>query len=189
MGKSKRKRNKEGKIKEKEKESPKNKDVKDYKVKYIGESSRSAYERGKEHFNAFRDIDEQSHILKHFLLVHEGMEMKDLKFGIRITGNYRTAIERQISEAVKIEREIKKGKKILTSKSEFNRCEIPRLNASSKKDALNDLKEEHEETKRLKIKMRQIRKRKKDKRIEDEMKNPSIERVCIEILNDDNRQW
>ena len=37
--------------------------------------------------------------------------------------------------------------------------------------------------------MRQIRKRKKVKRIEDEMKNPSIERVCIEILNEDNRQW
>merc|ERR1711915_286117 len=96
MGKSKRKRNKEGKIKEKEKESPKNKDVKDYKVKYIGESSRSAYERGKEHFNAFRDIDEQSHILKHFLLVHEGIELKDLKFGMRITGNYCTAIETDV---------------------------------------------------------------------------------------------
>ena len=32
-------------------------------------------------------------------------------------------------------------------------------------------------------------KRKKDERIEEEMSNPSLRRVCLEILNEDNRAW
>ena len=168
-------------------DAPKEDKKKDYIIKYVGETSRSGYERGKEHFNAFRDLNEQSHMLKHFLLAHEGMQMKDVKFGMRITGTYRSAIERQIAEAVKIEREVLQGKKLMNSKSEFNRCELPRLNAGTRKEALETLRAEDDETKMLNRKLRMIRKRKKDKKIEDEMKNPTLERVCQEILNEDNR--
>ena len=59
-------------------------------------------------------------MLKHYFLNHEDIKMDDLEFGIRVTGTYRSAIERQIGEAVKIEREVRKGKSLLNSKSEFN---------------------------------------------------------------------
>ena len=37
--------------------------------------------------------------------------------------------------------------------------------------------------------MKQIKKRKKDKLIEREMKNPDLKRVCLEVLNQDNTEW
>ena len=40
---------------------------------YIGESGRSLYERGKEHWKAFREAREDSHILKHHLVHHGGV--------------------------------------------------------------------------------------------------------------------
>ena len=167
----------------------KTKGKQDYKIKYIGETSRSVYERAKEHWNAFRDLSIQSHMLKHYFLEHEDIEMADMEFGIRVTGTYTSAIERQIAEAVKIEKEVKKGKKLLNSKSEFNRCELPRLKIGTRKQTLQELQEDDDETRKWKDKLRKLKKRKKDERIEEEMSNPSLRRVCLEILNEDNRAW
>ena len=161
----------------------------EFKIKYIGETSRSAYERSKEHWNAFKDLSFQSHMLKHYFLDHEDIEMDDLEFGIRVTGTYRSAIERQIGEAVKIEREVRKGKNLLNSKSEFNRCELPRLTVGTRKETLMDLQEDDKETRTWKEKVRKLKKRKKDDKIEKEMRNPSLHRVCLEILNQDDREW
>ena len=47
----------------------------EFKSKYIGESSCSAYERGKEHAAALRDLSEQSHMLKHTILSHGGVHL------------------------------------------------------------------------------------------------------------------
>ena len=40
-----------------------------------------------------------------------------------------------------------------------------------------------------KEKVRKLKKRKKDDKIEKEMRNPSLHRVCLEILNQDDREW
>ena len=40
------------------------------KSMYIGESSCSVYKRGKEHLNAYKDLNEQSYMLKHAILAH-----------------------------------------------------------------------------------------------------------------------
>ena len=69
---------------------------KDFKFKYIGRLSRSGYERGKEHWNAFKDNSHQSHILKHYILEHEDMAKEDLEIGMRVTATYRRALERQL---------------------------------------------------------------------------------------------
>ena len=115
--------------------------------------------------------------------------MGDMEFGIRVTDTYKSAIERQIAEAVKIEREVKKGKNMLNSKSEFNRCELPRLKIGTRKQTLQELQEDDDETRKWKDKLRKLKKRKKDKKIEEEMNNPSLRRVCLEILNEDDRAW
>ena len=36
-----------------------------YKIKYVGESARSEYDRGKEHAESFKNLHETSHLLKH----------------------------------------------------------------------------------------------------------------------------
>ena len=90
---------------------------------YIGETSRSLYERGKEHWRDFRTGQEDSHIRKHHLIHHGGVG--EPSFHLRPIMFPGTALKRQIAEAVMIGRwgeEI-----ILNSKSEFNRCKIGRL--------------------------------------------------------------
>ena len=62
-------------------------------------------------------------MLKHQWLEHGG-EQAD--FVMRVVGSKRTALIRQISEAVRIRRRGEEGR-ILNSRSEFNRSHIPRL--------------------------------------------------------------
>ena len=92
-------------------------------VLYVGETSRSIQERCKEHWASYTGEKEESHMLKHQWLEHGG-EQAD--FVMRVVGSKRTALVRQISEAVRIRRRGEEGR-ILNSRSEFNRSHIPRL--------------------------------------------------------------
>ena len=72
--------------------------------RYIGESSRSAYERGYEHLDKLVSLNSQSHMLRHMVAVHEGEEFENIKWGMFILKYLRTAFERQIEEAVSIQK-------------------------------------------------------------------------------------
>ena len=89
---------------------------------YIGESSRSANERGGEHQDDFEKQKEDSHQFKHTENDHQGPDPP--KFEFRVIGTFQSAMTRQIAEAVRIRRE---GEAILNSKGVFNRCKLPRL--------------------------------------------------------------
>ena len=90
---------------------------------YIGETSRSLYERGKEHWKSFHTKAEDSHILKHQMLHHDGQQ--DANFHLRPIKFLTTALRRQLSEAVRIQR---LGEDVvLNSRGEYNRCCIGRL--------------------------------------------------------------
>ena len=96
---------------------------------YVGESSRSLYERGKEHWRSYRAGLEDSHIRKHHILHHEGRG--EPKFHLRPVMFHRSSLGRQIAEAVRIERW---GEDlILNSKAEFNRSRITRLTLGEEK--------------------------------------------------------
>ena len=84
---------------------------------YIGESSRSAFERGLEHLNQLATLNRKS---------HEGEDFSDVKWGMFIVAHKKSAFERQIEQAVMIER-ISKNTEILNSKSEWNSSALPRL--------------------------------------------------------------
>ena len=89
---------------------------------YVGETSRSLYERGKEHWRAYVNKQEDSHINKHHLIHHQGGEPQ---FPLRPVRYSKTALTRQITEAVLIQRW---GEDLLlNSKAEFNRSKISRL--------------------------------------------------------------
>ena len=69
---------------------------------YVGESSRSIKERGGEHWATYRGGGADSHLLKHQLICHGGE--KDPRFILRAVSFHRSALERQVSEAVRIRR-------------------------------------------------------------------------------------
>ena len=90
---------------------------------YIGETARSLYERGKEHWEGFKTKSENYHIFKHHQIHHDGRG--EPEFLLRPIKFFRTALSRQIAEAAKIGR---LGEEVvLNSKSEYNRCKIGRL--------------------------------------------------------------
>ena len=89
---------------------------------YVGESSRSSYERGGEHERDFQRRNEDSHILKHLEIVHPGVVEPQFQF--RVAQTFQSALARQVSEAVMIRR---KGEAVINSKGVYNRCYLPRL--------------------------------------------------------------
>ena len=107
-------------MKEVEDEEEPKKQIRSMKLyKYVGESARSAYERGLEHQKDMADMKKDSHMLKHFFSHHEGEELGSMEFGMRILRTHRSAFNRQISESVEIQNQ-KTIHYILNSKSEYN---------------------------------------------------------------------
>ena len=111
---------------------------------YIGESSRSLHERAKEHVSDRDNMKEDSHMLKHWLNDHQNL-LEPPKFKFRIIRSFQDPLTRQLAEAVRIERH---GDGILNSKSEFNRCRIPRLKIDLKELGIKEKAKEKEKKER-----------------------------------------
>ena len=108
---------------------------------YVGETARSLFERGKEHWKSFRNKQEDSHILKHHQLHHGGEGYPS--FFLRPVKYFKTSLTRQIAEAVLIQRW---GKDVvLNSKAEYNRCKISRLTLGEDGAENKELEKEKEE--------------------------------------------
>ena len=90
---------------------------------YVCESSLSMYERGKEHEADRVGELKENHQIKHWVLDHPELDAPP-KFKFKVASSFRDTLTRQLSEAVRIEL---RGEDILNSKSEFNRCKLPRL--------------------------------------------------------------
>ena len=90
---------------------------------YVGETSRSLFERAKEHWAGMKGGATKNHMIKHVTLEHDGREPK---FVLKLIRQFKSALARQVAEAVRIRRRGGEGG-ILNSKGEFNRCHIPRL--------------------------------------------------------------
>ena len=111
---------------------------------YVGENSRTIYERSKEHWRDWRSKTDSSHMWKHQMEEHEGEEPK---FYMRVVDHFKTALSRQIAEAVRIRRRGGTGS-ILNSKAEFDSCRIPRL-VVEEQDTKKQEEEEEMELKEL----------------------------------------
>ena len=73
--------------------------------KYVGETGRSAYERGYEHLDQLASLNKKSHMLRHMLDQHSESDFSEVRWGMFILRYKRTAFDRQIDEAVAIDRE------------------------------------------------------------------------------------
>ena len=109
-------------------------------ILYVGESSRSIQERAVEHWSAARKKDGTSQMFKHQTLVHGGEEPA---FVFKVVSYHRTALNRQIKEAVRIRRR-GEASSILNSKAEFNRCYIPRLVVEQEDEGAKERRKCHE---------------------------------------------
>ena len=69
---------------------------------YIGETSRSIFERSKEHWEGAEKGSEKNHMIKHQKLEHNGEP--DPHFHMKVKGFFKTALARQVAEAVQIRR-------------------------------------------------------------------------------------
>ena len=186
----------EGNVKRKREESKEENEDKgtgrkkrDFKCKYVGETGRSGYERGVEHRNMFLKMDESSHLLKHYLVHHREIPPEDLKFGMRVRNVYNTSLERQVGEAIAIDYELRGGKKMMNSKSEYNRCTLPRIVTRNPKEHLKEENEEKEEEEILKGEIRKLRLKKREELINRDMQNISMKRACLEIQNKNLIKW
>ena len=95
-------------------------------AKYLGESSRSGYERGFEHLANLATLKSNSHMLRHMIEKHSGKDFSQIKWGMFILEHTRSAFERQIKEAVIIQQK-SKGHEILNSRIEWGINSLPRL--------------------------------------------------------------
>ena len=122
------------------------------KHKYVGETGRSVYERGREHQKDREKWDKGSHMLKHIVLAHEGEKETEIKFRMRIVKTHRSAFERQIFEGIRIQSE-RLIHDILNSKTEYNRCALPRMevNVGNTKRTSRDIERSEEEQKETEI--------------------------------------
>ena len=129
--------------------------------KYVGETNRSCYERGFEHEAARRGFHKNSHMLKHIVEHHSEEDMRKIRFGMKAVRFHRSPFERNIFESVLIQNNRTKHH-LLNSKSEFNRCAIPRLGLkmgeNEFKEKRQELKDEAENERQLEERIQRLRK-------------------------------
>ena len=151
--------------------------------KYVGESGRSAYERGFEHLNLLTSLNKKSFMLRHMLHKHEDKKFEEVKWGMFILKYQRSAFERQIAEAVAIEKESKTSE-ILNSKAEWNQCQLPRLVTRIGNEETKLLEKEIEEEKKieeeLEKKVRTMRKERNKMRLTTDRNQPARKRQKME---------
>merc|ERR1712101_22904 len=96
---------------------------------YVGETSRSPYQRAREHENEIQKAKKSHPMVMHFLEKHEGTEQEIL---VRTVKETRTALERQAWEAVAIDRAARKPEQCLNLKNEWSWSQRPALTSGVK---------------------------------------------------------
>ena len=122
--------------------------------RYYGESHRSGGERQKEHASDYKNKKEDSHMKKHLDEDHPGCEPKDIKFGMTVLKQHKTAFSRMVHEEILI---FLAKDKILNSKSMYNRCQIPRLSVMVGEDERKPPPEAEYDTSELERELKKLR--------------------------------
>ena len=93
--------------------------------KYTGQTSRSLYQRGKEHLTGFLKKDENNALYKHSVDKHDG---EYVEFEMKVVKQHFSAFSRLVHESVRIKRNYRDSSiSVLNSKSEWGSNKLPRL--------------------------------------------------------------
>ena len=96
--------------------------------KYVGETSRNAYTRGREHAREYEKKDKTSVLHKHAVQKHSNDTLPP-QFSMNVVSRHTTALDRQITEAVKIANE--PSESLINSKQEFGHNKFWRFELSA----------------------------------------------------------
>jgi hypothetical protein len=96
----------------------------DVNAQYIGETGRNGFSRKAEHDQAVNNKYMNNALAKHCAIQHNGNRAK---FSMRVTGTYRTCLERQEAEAVKIRRAQATVDILMNSRNDFHQPPIRRV--------------------------------------------------------------
>ena len=147
--------------------------------KYIGESSRSSFIRGKNYSDDARLLSTGSHMLKHYLDQHQEEDMSSMVFRMKILSFKITAYERQVHESVLIQQN--REHHLLNSRSEFNRCSLPRLTVKlgdkEMSEIANQIREEQRKEDNLEKMIKDWKSRSKKRSGETNNEQPAYKRV------------
>ena len=154
-----------------------------------GEKCPTLNERGKEHSSDFVRLVDRSHLLRHYVLKHQDIRIDELEFGMKIRSSFRTAIERQVGEAIAISREQRKGTTLLNSKAEYNRCKISRLDTRTETEKLKESSAENEIENKVKEVIKSMQKTKRNRSKESTRRTREMRDACIEIQNENIVSW
>ena len=149
---------------------------------YIGETSRSAYERGLEHLKDLEFRRTKSHYLRHAVECHPGVSPELLDFRMKILSSHKSAFERQIREAVMIE--MNNGPHLMNSKLEYSRCALPKMTIKfGNKDPKEDPKVTKEKSVIEQIKL--MYKKENKREAKPDLQSPRKKsRIEVEILEE-----
>ena len=92
-----------------------------HKGMYVGQTSRTLYERAGEHVAGLRNLDVTNFLFKHWATVHASLEVSP-EFRFRVVKCHKTPLERMVHEAVRI-----LDKASMNSKSERSGYKIDRI--------------------------------------------------------------
>ena len=180
----------DNKRKRERKKVPEKRKKESYKVKYIGETGRSGFERGLEHESDFTRLEDRSHMLRHYVLEHQNeIRLDELEFGMRIRTSFRTALERQVGEAIAISREKRAGTTLLNSKAEYNRCTIERLDTRSEKMRKKENVEIEQNENNIKKIIKEMKRTKRERSKENKRRTKEMKSALIEITNENTLKW
>ena len=105
---------------------------------YVGQTSRSMFERGQEHLYGLRSRKETSPLFKHTLEEHDSD--LEIRYEMKVIKKHFSSFSRLVHESVVIERTSKADNfSILNSRGEWERTHLPRLTIDV--DSLNGSKE------------------------------------------------
>ena len=130
-----------------------------------------------------KSLDERSHLLKHLIEKHPDLTIEEFRFGMRVRESFRSAFERQVGEAVSIKKEQERGITLMNSKSEFNRCIIPRITIDDENETLKRLREEEELERERRKKIKLYKKRKAENNDDD------LKEICKRMITENNVRW
>ena len=91
---------------------------------YIGETSKNAFTRGQQHTQQLQNKDKQSVLNRHLQLDHRE-ETEIPQFKMTVLKSHRSALDRQITEAIKISRT--QRNKLMNNKTEWGHNKIVRM--------------------------------------------------------------
>ena len=112
-------------------------------AKYVGETSRSPYQRGHEHQKVIDEAKTSHPLVSHFQEVHQGTQQPIL---MRIVRETQTALERQVWESVIIDRVSRKGGEVcLNLKSEWGGTLKPSLHSKERKEVRKEPRKDDRE--------------------------------------------